>query len=108
MLFTPYRLGRLTLPNRIVMPPMTRARAGAGHVPAPMMADYYAQRASAGLIITEGTQISPQGQGYAWMPCTRPAVASLRNSGMWAASRIPHCSPVVPRRCRRHRWWPKA
>lgn len=70
MLFTPYHLGQLTLPNRIVMPPMTRARAGAGagHVPAPMMADYYAQRASAGLIITEGTQISPQGQGYAWTP----------------------------------------
>lgn len=65
MLFTPYTLGSLKLPNRIVMPPMTRARAAAGNVPADIMAQYYAQRASAGLIISEGTQISPQGQGYA-------------------------------------------
>ncbi|MFW5393147.1 alkene reductase [Yersinia sp. 2544 StPb PI] len=68
MLFTPYRLGNLELPNRIVMPPMTRSRAGAGNVPTALMAEYYAQRASAGLIITEGTQISQQGQGYAWTP----------------------------------------
>ena len=68
MLFTPYRLGALTLPNRIVMPPMTRARAAAGNVATPLMAKYYAQRASAGLIVSEGTQISPQGQGYAWTP----------------------------------------
>jgi len=68
MLFTPYRLGALTLPNRIVMPPMTRARAAAGNVATPLMAQYYAQRASAGLIVSEGTQISPQGQGYAWTP----------------------------------------
>lgn len=50
------------------MPPMTRSRAGKGDVPTDMMATYYAQRASAGLIISEGTQISPQGQGYAWTP----------------------------------------
>jgi len=68
MLFTPYRLGALTLPNRIVMPPMTRSRAASGNVATPMMAAYYAQRASAGLIVSEGTQISPQGQGYAWTP----------------------------------------
>ena len=68
MLFTPYRLGALTLPNRLVMPPMTRSRAAAGDVPTPLMAQYYAQRASAGLIVSEGTQISPQGQGYAWTP----------------------------------------
>ncbi|WMT13033.1 alkene reductase [Serratia fonticola] len=68
MLFTPYRLGNLELPNRIVMPPMTRSRAGAGNVPTALMAEYYAQRASAGLIVTEGTQISQQGQGYAWTP----------------------------------------
>ncbi len=68
MLFTPYRMGALTLPNRIVMPPMTRSRAAAGNVPTPLMAQYYAQRASAGLIVSEGTQISPQGQGYAWTP----------------------------------------
>lgn len=68
MLFTPYRLGELDLPNRIVMPPMTRSRAGAGDVATPLMAEYYRQRASAGLIISEGTQISRQGQGYAWTP----------------------------------------
>ncbi|MGJ7542037.1 alkene reductase [Variovorax sp. LT1R16] len=68
MLFSPYRLGKLELPHRIVMPPMTRSRAGAGNVPTALMAAYYAQRASAGLIVSEGTQISPQGQGYAWTP----------------------------------------
>jgi N-ethylmaleimide reductase len=68
MLFTPYRLGNLELPNRIVMPPMTRSRAGVCNVPTALMAEYYAQRASAGLIVTGGTQISQQGQGYAWTP----------------------------------------
>ncbi|GBQ35183.1 alkene reductase [Gluconacetobacter azotocaptans] len=68
MLFTPYRLGLLDLPNRIVMPPMTRSRAGQGDVATGLMAEYYAQRASAGLIVSEGTQISRQGQGYAWTP----------------------------------------
>ena len=59
MLFTPYRLGELALPNRIVMPPMTRCRVGDGDVPTALMAEYYAQRASAGLIVSEGTPISP-------------------------------------------------
>lgn len=68
MLFSPYRMGTLELPNRIVMPPLTRSRAAAGDVATPLMAAYYAQRASAGLIVSEGTQISPQGQGYAWTP----------------------------------------
>ncbi|EGT4255116.1 alkene reductase [Citrobacter amalonaticus] len=68
MLFDHYALNALPLKNRIVMPPMTRSRAGAGDVATDMMADYYAQRASAGLIISEGTQISQQGQGYAWTP----------------------------------------
>ncbi|MCW4455513.1 alkene reductase [Flavobacterium sp. MXW15] len=68
MLFSPYRMGTLLLPNRIVMPPMTRSRAAAGNVATPLMARYYAQRASAGLIVGEGTQISRQGQGYAWTP----------------------------------------
>ena len=68
MLFTPYKIGDLALPNRIIMPPMTRARAANGNVPTELMAEYYAQRASAGLIITEGTQISQQAQGYAWTP----------------------------------------
>ncbi|HDS1652714.1 TPA: alkene reductase [Stenotrophomonas maltophilia] len=63
-LFQPYVLGPLTLANRIVMAPLTRNRAGAGLVPNPLAAAYYAQRASAGLIITEATQISAQAQGY--------------------------------------------
>lgn len=63
-LFEPYILGGLTLANRIVMAPLTRNRAGAGLVPSDMAATYYAQRASAGLIISEATQVSPQGQGY--------------------------------------------
>jgi N-ethylmaleimide reductase len=63
-LFQPYDLGPLTLANRIVMAPLTRNRAAAGLVPGPFAAEYYAQRASAGLIIAEATQISPQAQGY--------------------------------------------
>jgi len=67
-LFTPLRLGDLTLPNRIVMAPLTRNRAGEGNVPRPLNVQYYAQRASAGLIITEASQISPQGVGYPLTP----------------------------------------
>ncbi|MDN2483148.1 alkene reductase [Vibrio agarivorans] len=68
-LFQSVKLGQLTLNNRIVMPPMTRSRASQpGNVANEMMATYYAQRASAGLIVAEGTQISPMGQGYAWTP----------------------------------------
>ena len=68
MLFTPYELGALQLPNRLVLPPMTRSRAAKGDVATDLMAEYYAQRATAGLIISEGTQICPEGQGYAWTP----------------------------------------
>lgn len=64
ILFTPVKAGALTLPNRIVMAPMTRNRAGAGNVPQPMVAEYYRQRASAGLIVTEATQVTPRGIGY--------------------------------------------
>lgn len=68
-LFQPIKLGKLELKNRIVMPPMTRSRATQpGNCANDMMAAYYAQRASAGLIVAEGTQISPLGQGYAWTP----------------------------------------
>ncbi|AVJ33323.1 MAG: alkene reductase [Stenotrophomonas indicatrix] len=63
-LFQPYPLGPLTLANRIVMAPLTRNRAGQGLVPSPLASTYYAQRASAGLIITEATQVSAQAQGY--------------------------------------------
>jgi len=64
ILFTPVRAGALQLPNRIVMAPMTRNRAGKGHVPTPLAAEYYRQHASAGLIVTEATQVSPRGIGY--------------------------------------------
>ncbi|MBE9608786.1 alkene reductase [Chitinilyticum piscinae] len=68
-LFNPTHLGRLTLPNRIVMAPMTRCRTDQpGDIPNALMAHYYAQRASAGLIISEATQISRQGQGYSFTP----------------------------------------
>lgn len=66
-LFSEATLGGLTLANRIVMAPMTRSRA-LGNIPNAMMADYYAQRASAGLIVTEGTSPSPNGLGYARIP----------------------------------------
>jgi N-ethylmaleimide reductase len=64
-LFEPYKLGAITLPNRLVMAPLTRNRAvPPGMVPSPLAADYYGQRASAGLLITEASQVSQQGQGY--------------------------------------------
>ena len=63
-LFQPYDLGTITLANHIVMAPLTRNRAGAGLVPGELAATYYAQRATAGLLITEATQISEQAQGY--------------------------------------------
>jgi N-ethylmaleimide reductase len=66
--FSDYRLGALSLPNRFVMAPMTRSRALPGNVPNPLAATYYAQRAAAGLLITEGTQVSPQGVGYIRTP----------------------------------------
>ena len=67
-LFSPYRLGDLELSNRLVMSPMTRSRAVEGNVPNPLAPTYYAQRASAGLILTEATQVSPQGVGYIRTP----------------------------------------
>jgi N-ethylmaleimide reductase len=63
-LFEPYKLGPITLSNRTVMAPLTRNRAVAGLVPNPLAVEYYAQRATAGLLITEASQISQQGQGY--------------------------------------------
>lgn len=67
-LLEPYQLGPYTLKNRMVMAPLTRNRAAAGNVPQPINVDYYKQRVSAGLIVTEATQISPQGQGYPSTP----------------------------------------
>src|SRR5277367_4389851 len=96
-LFTPYRMGDLDLPNRIVMAPLTRMRAQPhDHVPTALQAEYYAQRASAGLIIAEATAIirkdlagpihqAPNTQFGSWMPTT------FRICCSWA---IPPTSPV--------------
>src|SRR6266536_5216290 len=76
-LFKPYQMGDLDLPNRIVMAPLTRMRAQShDHVPTTLQAEYYAQRASAGLIIAEATAISPEGFGYADTP------------GLWSADQV--------------------
>ena len=67
-LFDPLRVGDLTLPNRILMAPLTRSRAGNTRTPNALMAEYYRQRASAGLILSEATAVTPQGVGYADTP----------------------------------------
>src|SRR3984957_14834735 len=69
VLFVPYRLGPFNLRHRIVMAPLTRSRPPQpGNVPSSVAGCYYAQRASAALIVSEATQVSMQGQGYAWTP----------------------------------------
>jgi len=68
-LFTPLQLGPYTLPNRVVLAPLTRNRAAEGNVPQAMSVEYYRQRASGGLLITEASPISPQGIGYPATPC---------------------------------------
>ena len=78
-LFTPVRLGAIDLANRIVMAPMTRDRAGPGDVPTDAMVEYYTQRASAGLIVTEGVQPSPAGKGY-WRT---PGIHSAGQGAGW-------------------------
>ncbi|RQO36582.1 alkene reductase [Herminiimonas sp. KBW02] len=68
-LFTPVKVGDLTLANRVIMAPLTRSRAiGGGRVPNELMVEYYVQRASAGLILSEATAVTPQGVGYADTP----------------------------------------
>ena len=79
IMFTPVNLGAIQLKNRLVMAPLTRMRAVAGDVPNPLAKTYYAQRASAGLIITEATQISPLGMGY---PAT-PGIYSPEQTAGW-------------------------
>ena len=63
-LFDPVQMGELALPNRIIMAPLTRCRASQGRVPNALMQEYYTQRATAGMIITEATAVSPMGVGY--------------------------------------------
>jgi 2,4-dienoyl-CoA reductase-like NADH-dependent reductase (Old Yellow Enzyme family) len=82
-LFDPIRLGNLDLPNRILMAPLTRGRSTREHVPTPVMAEYYAQRASAGLIITEATGISQEGLGWPYAP------------GIWNNAQVEAWKPIV-------------
>ncbi len=82
-LFDPIRLGNLDLPNRILMAPLTRGRSTREHVPTPIMAEYYAQRASAGLIITEATGISQEGLGWPYAP------------GIWNDAQVEAWKPIV-------------
>lgn len=81
LLFSPFSLGDITLPNRVVMAPMTRSRSGLHGVPTPLNATYYAQRAGAGLIVTEATQISADAQGYLRTPGihTQEQIAAWRD-----------------------------
>jgi 2,4-dienoyl-CoA reductase-like NADH-dependent reductase (Old Yellow Enzyme family) len=78
-LFEPLKVGALELPNRIVMAPLTRLRGTVDHLPTPVMVDYYRQRATAGMIITEGTPVSPMGVGYAQVP----GIWSARQTELW-------------------------
>lgn len=79
-LFDPLDMGDIKLPNRIVMAPLTRCRAGVGRVPNELMVEYYAQRANAGLIVSEATCVSRQGVGY---PNT-PGIWSDEQMAGWA------------------------
>jgi N-ethylmaleimide reductase len=79
-LFGPFRLGDLSLPHRIVMAPMTRHRAGDGKVPSRLVAEYYAQRAGAALIITEATEVDPYSVGG---PPTRPGIVTDAQAAAW-------------------------
>jgi N-ethylmaleimide reductase len=82
-LFDPIRIGNLTCPNRIWMAPMTRGRGTRGHVPTELMATYYAQRASAGLIVSEATGISLEGSGWPYAP------------GLWTPEQVAHWRKVT-------------
>ncbi len=90
-LFTPLKVGAITVPNRVFMAPLTRLRSiEPGDIPTPLMAEYYQQRASAGLIITEATQVSFQAKGYAGAPGlhTEEQIAAWKriNEGIHAAN----------------------
>jgi hypothetical protein len=82
-LFTPLTVGALELPNRILMAPLTRARAGVIRTPNALMAEYYRQRASAGLILGEATSVDPMGVGYADTP------------GIWSEEQVDGWSSIT-------------
>ncbi len=82
-LLDPITIGELHLPNRIIMAPLTRLRGTPDHLPTPVMIEYYVQRATAGLILSEGVPVSPQGVGYAQVP------------GIWSEEQIARWKPVT-------------
>jgi N-ethylmaleimide reductase len=107
LLQSPVNLGALRLPNRVLMAPLTRMRADAARVPTPMVAEYYAQRAGAGLIIAEATSVSPRGHGYPNTPGIhtdaqqagwQQVTAAVHGAGgriflqLWHVGRISHSS----------------
>lgn len=119
VLFTATKLGPYEVKNRIVLPPLTRSRSSQpGNVPNELMADYYTQRSGAGFMVTEGTQIEPRGQGYAWTPGIhnleqvagwRKVTDAVHTAGgvifnqLWHVGRVSHTSlqpdagaPVAP------------
>ncbi|MFA5976363.1 MAG: alkene reductase [Elusimicrobiota bacterium] len=104
-LFSSIKLGPYSLPNRVALAPMTRCRAGAGNVPSELAPLYYGQRASAGLVITEATQVAPRGVGYPNTPGIytaeqvagwAPVVESVHHAGsriflqLWHVGRVSH------------------
>jgi len=106
-LFEPVQLGAIHAPNRMLMAPLTRGRATRDHIPTPIMADYYRQRASAGLIISEATGISRQGLGWPYTPglwsdeqvtAWKPVTAAVHEAGgrivaqLWHMGRVVHSS----------------
>jgi 2,4-dienoyl-CoA reductase-like NADH-dependent reductase (Old Yellow Enzyme family) len=82
-LLDPIQIGDISLPNRVIMAPLTRLRGTPDHIPTQLMVDYYTQRASAGLIITEGIPVVPQGVGYASVP------------GIWSPQQVEAWKPVT-------------
>jgi len=82
-LLDPIQIGDMNLPNRVIMAPLTRLRGTPNHIPTALMVEYYAQRASAGLIISEGVPVVPQGVGYANVP------------GIWSPQQVEAWKPVT-------------
>lgn len=115
-IFDPIKLGDLELANRIIMAPLTRCRADEGRVPNALMAEYYVQRASAGLILSEATSVTPMGVGYLTLPASGPTTVrgwsnvtkAIHGAGgkiflqLWHVGRVSHPSylngeaPVAP------------
>ena len=82
-LLDPIQIGEITLPNRVIMCPLTRLRGTTDHLPTPLMIEYYTQRATAGLILSEGIPVVPQGVGYANVP------------GIWSQQQTDAWKPVT-------------